>query len=609
LKLFHNKIIVAIILFTIAFGIYSPSLKSGFVWDDFILLTKQRIDLSGKVNIFPLIPKIREIKTKFYYRPVVGLSWSIDHEVWDSSSFGFHFTNILFHAIASILFYIFALLVLREFRVERRDEIAFLSSLFFALYPMHVEAVSFISGRSDLFCLTFYLLGIIFHILSYSKNSKFGKSGFFIFGAVFFYLALLSKEFAVTFPIVTILFDLLARRISTRGSLLRNSAYILLLLISLLLRARQYIVFPELNIDVVDETAPALYQIWAVVETLFLNYFFYIKKLIFPFSLNPFIPSVPGGIQYLFPSVLLILVLLYVSYKSFRSKENITAFAVLWVLINLGPPSLVAIYSINLAPVMEKFLFLASAGFCLCLGYVLFAIGKRLRTQRIAWVSGIVVSLLFMFLTLKGQAVWKSNFHMWQYAAEKSGDHPFPHAMYGVALKLAGKRDEAAGEFLNALGKEGKGISGSIGKVTAAHYLGLFEIRKGNFDGAEKRFREALSYDRSYRGIFKLHMGEVYYYKGEARLLNNEDPSPYFKKAEEYLKKSIRPRKPRAKAHFLLGVVYFRLGDLDMAKKHSSKALKLGLTKRSKRMAQYILNSSRSPSLQGTNPPSNPKEE
>src|SRR3989304_6491905 len=196
-------------------------------------------------------------------------------------------------------------LILGEFRVERKESIAFLSSLFFALHPIHVESVSFISARADLLCSVFFFLAIIFNILSYRKL------WFFILSIFCFYLSLLSKEVAVAFPLVAIGFDLISGRFRSRGNLLRYSFYGLLIF--------GYFYFRSTRLESIFKLDWA--HVWGVLKVLFSSYLFYLEKLVFPFNSNPFISSLPSGSYYFVFSVLVILILCLAGYISIRFKK------------------------------------------------------------------------------------------------------------------------------------------------------------------------------------------------------------------------------------------------------------------------------------------------
>ena len=166
-----NKAFVAPFLFLLSFSVFTPSLKNGFVWDDVETIERSYFSFKASRIASIVIPedKGKQKVASYYYRPIFFISMVADKGMWGIPPLGFHLSNLIFHSISTVLFYLLALLVLGEFKVDRKETIAFLSSLFFAFHPMHVESVSWIAGRTDVLCSLFFFLAFIFHILSYRK--------------------------------------------------------------------------------------------------------------------------------------------------------------------------------------------------------------------------------------------------------------------------------------------------------------------------------------------------------------------------------------------------------------------------------------------------------
>ena len=144
---FRNRLVLSTILLLVSFAVFIPSLYNEFVWDDvtFIVEAEQYLDAyKFKPGMFLKKPK-SNIK---YYRPLFTLSLVTDYRMWGLSPFGYHLTNILLHSASTLALFFMVLVLCREFKVKNPDAVAFLSSLLFAVYPLHVESVSFISARA-----------------------------------------------------------------------------------------------------------------------------------------------------------------------------------------------------------------------------------------------------------------------------------------------------------------------------------------------------------------------------------------------------------------------------------------------------------------------------
>ena len=167
------KACIAIILFTFSFLCYLPLLKSDFVWDDVVYVKGNLEDLKNfSPDLSFFIPKQKENKKSGYFgiwRPILYSSWAFDAKIWGSSPFGFHLTNIILHSFSTVLLFFLCHLILKQFNIKESLKISGFASLIFAVHPVHVETVSFISARSDLLCSIFILLSMIFFVLTYKR--------------------------------------------------------------------------------------------------------------------------------------------------------------------------------------------------------------------------------------------------------------------------------------------------------------------------------------------------------------------------------------------------------------------------------------------------------
>ena len=558
MRFIKHKGFVAIFLFILSFGAFAPSLNNEFVWDDVWLIKGRSYSLNASnITSKMLIPSIRSVKG-VHYRPIMFISYVVDKGMWGVSPFGFHLSNVIFHSISTVLFYFMVLLLLGEFRVERKEATAFLSSLLFALHPIHVEAVSFISARADLLSGIFFFLAFIFYILSHRKL------WFLILAVICFYLSLLSKEIAVAFPMLAVGFDLINGRFRSRNNIISYIIFGVLILVYFYLRGRAYVVIPEVFNEKVLQSVQGGAQVWGVLKVLLSSYLFYIKKLVFPFSLNPFIATVPMGFYYLVSSILVISLLCFIGFISIKKREGITAFSILWIFATLGPISLVAIFRVGTMSLAERFLYIPSAGFCMLTGYFVLKAGKRIKAQKIGWAFGFLLCMSYIFFTIEGQSIWKNDLSLWEYASKKSPYDAIPHTNYGEALKHAGKTDQAIGEFLIALDPEVKGSKKE--KASIANRLGLVYMDKEDYRNAEEWFLKALYYDPKYRAAY-YHLGLIYFIKGQ----HGNSVSDY-RMAEKYLKKALEISRSYRRARLLLSVIYSLLGKKEKAIERTKKS-------------------------------------
>ncbi|HSG29916.1 MAG TPA: tetratricopeptide repeat protein [Thermodesulfobacteriota bacterium] len=574
MKLKNSLLVISLIIFISSIIVYLPSLKNDFVWDDEEVIENSHFTFKASSIKDILIPKQNVDKKSKYYRPLHYSSIVFDKTVWGINSFGFHLTNILIHALNSLLvFYLFRL-VLKEFKIKDPEINAFVGSLFFILHPIHTESVSWVAGRTDTLCTVFFLAAFIFHI-------KIQKRRIFITIALFtYFLSLLSKELAIAFPLVILCFEYLTNNLK-RKNILVYCSYFIITLIYLYLRGRAFVNIPEVEYiskNAADNTSLLIY--FEPIKILFNSYFFYIYKLLFPFELNAFISSVPVDTFYTLSSfVTITLITILVFYYGIK-KHSLLLFSFLFFVLTLGPSATVALSNIAATPLAERYLYLPSVGFIFILVYLINQLKVRLKGN----LNIIIISLLsvfYLFICIDRQAIWKNSLTLWQDTSKKSYTSPIVHTNYGSALLEAGMYEKAITELYIALSPEFNDTN--RGRAVTSINLGNTYIALENYPLAEKWFIEANRYDP--------HYGRTYYQLGLINYIKAETTGNkvYYKTAEKHLIETFKYYYSYSKAHLLLSNVYLGLGDKEKAKKQAEIALNIGLPGELSKKAEYII--------------------
>ena len=185
LKAYRGELIVGLSLVAVVFLCFANALRNEFVFDDIYLITvNQQI---RSLNLPLLLSS---------YRPVRDISYAIDFALWGQDPFGFHLSSIVIHAANVLL--VFALVR----RLTKDLVSAALTALIFAVHPIQTDAVTYISGRRDVLFAFFYILA--FHsYLSYYRSRWSAKAvAFFFLFLLLWMLSLLSKEMAVSLPVL-----------------------------------------------------------------------------------------------------------------------------------------------------------------------------------------------------------------------------------------------------------------------------------------------------------------------------------------------------------------------------------------------------------------------
>jgi hypothetical protein len=188
---------------------YSPVLFNFFAGDDFVHLTWLKDAVVNPELIWRNFHSswLDGTTTKFY-RPLISVFMVSDYLLWHINGLGFHITNLFFHLTGSL----FLLLIMRELTRKLSAPSNWLwpacTAGMFALYPLHPEAVSWITGRVDSIVTAFCLAAIWCYMRWQSDH----KHLILVAGAIVcFILGLLSKEMAITVPAVLVAWELTRR--------------------------------------------------------------------------------------------------------------------------------------------------------------------------------------------------------------------------------------------------------------------------------------------------------------------------------------------------------------------------------------------------------------
>lgn len=170
-------------IFLAALLAYWPALSGGFIWDDEGHVT--RADLRGLSGLFRIWTEFGA--TQQYY-PILHSAFWLEHRFWGDAPLGYHLLNVLLHSVAACLFGT----LLRRLAVPGATLAAFL----FALHPVCVESVAWISEQKNTLSLVFYLCAA----LAYLRFTERHRSTDYMSATGLFILALLTKTVTASLP-------------------------------------------------------------------------------------------------------------------------------------------------------------------------------------------------------------------------------------------------------------------------------------------------------------------------------------------------------------------------------------------------------------------------
>lgn len=469
-------LLAGILLFTAI--LYWPALGNGFtnLDDDVYVTQNQDLPFNGK-NLRTLATK--EVAGNFHPVTMWSLSFSRGTDAKQAPDpLPFHRTNLLLHLLNTALtFYLGR-------RLHFGGWAAAIAALFFAIHPLHVESVAWVSGRKDVLYAAFFLSGLI----AYTR-ARVGNMGAWVAVFVLFIMACLSKPAAIVFPLVLLLEEWYLLRQEGQASMglwtvaQRNLKWLVPMLclaavFSLLtLRYQQHVGAVAVH-----------YSLWH--RCLFAAYglVIYPVKLFWPFQLAAMHPA-PDTSDPLGPALmgapLLALALLGGIVWAYRKRTDwffALGFYGLNVLLVLG------FIKVGSALYAERYTYLAYTGIFLALG----AAGETLwRKNSIGKVSALVGVLLLVGLftvqTHRQIPVWKNSETLW---SQIIGYYPTPvNLSYrGYHYYLDQQYDKALADFDRAAQQRPNDATTTHIRALCLEKLGRLEDAWNAYSAYEKQF-------------------------------------------------------------------------------------------------------------------------
>ena len=366
---------------------YFNTLQNGFVYDDNneVLTNPYIRSFSHVGDIFStrILAHLGARGATNYYRPIGIFGFLLCYKLFGLLPYGFHLFNVLLNALMVVLLYGLTK------RLFQNVWLAFAAAAIFALHPIHTESVAWVSGVTDLDLAVFYV--ITFWLFLNSARPQGARSELAQLGMVgSFVLAILSKEQAVTLPLLATLYEHFYR--GDRGTTTwrqKLARYDVLWLIVVL-----YVLF---RISFFGAFAPVLltaHVTWpeAIISSVPLAGQ-YLWKMIWPVHLSAFY-SFHKSVTLLDPRVLagtLGLGLCAVAFGGLWNRAHRISFGIVWFFINIAP----VLNSRWLGPNVftERYLYLPSAGLCWVLAWGIIEVWKKVSGRPVVWRVGLGVAL------------------------------------------------------------------------------------------------------------------------------------------------------------------------------------------------------------------------
>ncbi|MBW7909153.1 MAG: hypothetical protein H3C50_09605 [Kiritimatiellae bacterium] len=375
-----------------------------------------------------------------YWLPLVWISYMLDSSLFGANAFGYHFTNILLHALNAGLLFAF----LKNW--TRRLWPSLIVAALFAFHPLRVESVAWVTERKDVLSAFFLLLCLF----SYGKFTRKPIAGRDTAAALLMALGLMTKPILVTVPFLLLLLDLWPfGRWANAEAPLRNAWTLI----------REKVLFWALMLVFIfmtyytQRSGSAIHSAedypWAErILAIPVAYLFYLEKTFLPTKL-----SVVYGELSVTPLRILVAlaVLIGATVVALWSGRRSKAVPVGWIWFGLLLGPVIGIIRVGAVHVADRFTYLPSIGLAICVTW--FAADVLPPRKWIRNAAGALALLAIFACGWQTRNVlphWKDSLAAFANVIQYLPENALVNNNYGEALLAAGREEEALKYFEKA---------------------------------------------------------------------------------------------------------------------------------------------------------------
>jgi tetratricopeptide (TPR) repeat protein len=498
-------VLFASVIAAAVFVAFAPALSAGFVdWDD------DRNFLQNQDYRGLSLANLRWMATTFFGGPYQPLSWltlGIDHSLWGMDTRGYHFTNVLLHALGAVAFFFLALRLLPMCAPMLRGRSLGLAStaaaVFFAIHPLRAESVAWITERRDVLSGIFFVLSTTSYLRFSRSSAPSDRRRAYAMSIVWLIVGLAAKASGMALPIVFFLLDRWPLRKPLGIAIVEKIPFALVVL-----------PFAALAYWGQASQSHALSTIAAhgvtarVAQAAYAACFYPLKTLL-PTGLSA-IYDLPVPFDALAPRfVIAIACAASITMVSFASRRRAPAVWSAWIafLAILAPTS--GIVQAGPQLVADRYSYLS------CMPFALLAAGATFASApRVAPACAAIVLCVLTPLTWRQTRTWHDSDALWEHAVASEPESCVAHTNLGFELSKAGRTQEAMAHYTRALELQPS-------YALAHNSLGQLLLTRGEIDSAIAHFRAAIEGDPRYASAH-IDLGVALSQKGETDAAERE---------------------------------------------------------------------------------------
>jgi len=521
----------------LVFIIYIPAINGGFIWDDDAFLTQN-----------PLIRASDGLYRFWFsteppdYFPLTSTTLWLEWRLWGENAAGYHVVNVLLHILNAILIWA----VLLKLRIPG----SWLAALIFAVHPVNVESVAWITERKNLLPMTFFLVSILAY-LAFDKNRKWWC---YTLSLAAFLLALLSKTSIIMLPFVLLGLIWWQRERITIKDLVRSVPFFILSVImgaiTVWFQYHNAIGSTVVRDDgFLTRLAGAGWAVW-----------FYMYKALCPLHLSFVYPrwemGEPSMLSFLPLLFLAGLIVLFYYYRETWGKSFL--FGLGYFIVTLFPVlGFFNIYFMKYSLVADHWQYTSIIGIiALIVGLIAYKYKDWQNAYRkVAITAAVVLICIFSLLSWKRAETFAHPVTLWKDTLRKNPECWMAYDMLGADLAQKGQWEQAIRHFTKALE-----IKPDYPKAHSNLANVLYD--QGHVDKAFQHFEEALRVNPD--------AVQVHYNFGTALAEQGR-----LKEAIYHYRTAISLQPDFLQVHYNLAILYARQKNFQGAIKHFSEVLRI----------------------------------
>lgn len=430
LKNWHCLVLLALV----TLAAYYPSLSAGFNSVDDLKMVNG-LDARGPINLVHLFFP----SGAYYYRPLTILTYLFDRDLWGSLASFMHLHNMLLHMFNALLVFAVSRRLLIAYKLTENWP-ALCAGLLFALHPLTVESVSWVSGRTDVLMTVFLLLGVWLALvgLQTGRNLPWLGAGLALFAAP------MAKEIGVFIWPAMVWLILVYPSSDSWLSRLKKRLWPL---VSVSLASFGYLFWRSTIIQhdsgvstavkgvTGGDQGQSLFEFFDKLRVALKVYGFYFKKLFVPWPLN--FAIVEASDWYVLSGVLLLVLLGWLAWR----RDVAGAFGLMAFCL-LSPALLVIFGRMTWTPLAERYLYPSLAVFSPLVVYGGLMLRHFWSTKAVS-LAALGLLLIFFATTMHRTWIWQDNVRLYRDTVAKSPNFPPARSELASALMLRGETEEA----------------------------------------------------------------------------------------------------------------------------------------------------------------------